>query len=168
MSSVAQVLDQHNAIDSKYRFRASTNRASVHIESQGQVFKTELVGGPPPPTGGVRGGITGYYKAAHRRHIPKHQRININRAGGVCFMTPTFPPECYKGLAWAKEKLRAFMKRLKRQHAQLWYTWKVEPHESGISHFHLLVGGMPYVQLAILRETWRRVSGSDRLPLVHV
>lgn len=162
MSSVAHV-GEHGLFR-----RGLEHSICVQIESQGQVFKAGQLGGPRPPTGGVRGEISGYSRASHRRNITMHQRIDFKRAGGVCFMTPTFPPETYKGLAWAKDKLRAFMKRLKRQHPKLWYTWKVEPHQNGIAHFHLLVGGMPYVQLAILREMWRQVIGGDRLPLVHV
>lgn len=64
-----------------------------------------------------------------------------------------------------KQALRQFLNRLrvwaKRRHAEVSYLWTAEMQDRGALHYHIVLVGLPFVPLGLVRSWWPH--GSDQL-----
>ena len=99
----------------------------------------------PFRSGGVRGRISGFSKAARWRMKLRVNKMKLPKgeAGLPSFVTLTYPGDDYShdSKTW-KRDLDTLFKRMKRKFPLSSAIWKLEPQKRGAPHFHLLVWGV--------------------------
>ena len=121
----------------------------------------QLGGDPmPAPKGGRRGCIEGYSPASRRRLMRALDTINQDEAGLPLFVTLTYPAEWPGSWHVWKRHLKAWLKRLKREHPGAWGVWRLEPQRRGAPHYHLLIWGAR-IEKQWCSRTWFEVVGSN-------
>lgn len=124
------------------------------------------------PSGGVRGKVQGYSRAARKRMLEYIHTV-LRTAALPQFFTLTFP-DFFPTQQEAKDRMDAWFKRLARKFPQVAAIWRMEviDRKSGKSkgqvapHFHLLIWGGLDVNWAA--QAWFEVNGkSDYAHLKH-
>jgi hypothetical protein len=105
-------------------------------------------------------GKTGVYSAGSRRRLM--QFINsIIRTFLPVFITLTYPDNYPVDAKIFKRDLDNFIKRLRRKFPKIGGVWKLEIQLRGAPHYHLLVWGVPEIDLRDFVPTaWYEVVGS--------
>ncbi|HLW03938.1 MAG TPA: hypothetical protein VKT82_35145 [Ktedonobacterales bacterium] len=112
---------------------------------------------------GKRGKIRGFSRASRRRMLRAMASLKREEVARAKFVHLTYPSE-YPTPAKAKDHLRAFIKRLRRQFEKAAVTWKIEPQKRGAPHFHLLILGPMRIDKHWLSRAWYEVvdSGDEK------
>lgn len=71
----------------------------------------------------------------------------------------TYPSE-FPDVATAKRHLDTWLKRLERRYPRASAVWRLEFQRRGAPHFHLLIFGVPWLDLEWLKRSWYEVVGS--------
>ena len=114
----------------------------------------------PAVGGGKRSKISGFSVASRRRLMRTIGAIRRD-ADLPCFVTLTYPGE-FPTVERAKRDLKVFLQRLARRWpGQAGYIWKLEPQQRGAPHYHLLVWGVPVLELfAWVVSVWYEIAGN--------
>jgi hypothetical protein len=132
----------------------------VSVLAQGTLLKVQRVGAPPCG-GGVRGEVRGLSYGSRKRWCESCARLTDQKG---CLMLDTtypdpvpLPPECHRDLA-------ALWKRVKRRYPRASAHWMFEMNSEGERdyhpHFHLLIYGVPYIDVQWIRDAWAEVIGA--------
>jgi len=139
----------------------------VQAEAQGHLFrlKVPLAGSKG---GGQRGSVCTFSARSRKRMLETLARIDLARAGFVCFVTLTYPDRSGAPSAGETERDRCtFLKRMRRGFPDASAVWRREwePRDTGVfvgvrfPHYHLLYFALPFVHHADLNATWAGVLG---------
>jgi len=122
--------------------------------------------------GGPRGRIFGFSRQARKRMLDLLNSIRDNWVSEALFLTLTYPDAFPEDAAKWHRDLDVFMKRMRRQYPRAAVVWRLEwvPRCSGVNvgklapHYHLLVFGVPWMDLRWLAAAWYETvgSGDDR------
>lgn len=111
-----------------------------------------------PPVGGKRGKITGFSFASRRRLMQTIARIRFD-APLPMFVTLTYPNKFPTPLE-SKKHIDRFLKRLHRKFSGVGGVCKLEPQQRGAPHYHMLVYGVPFQELAyFVPFAWHDIAG---------
>ena len=106
-----------------------------------------------------RGKVAGF--SAKSRNRLMRTLASVKRDNLPCFVTLTFPSD-YPTIERAKRDLDTFIKRMARKFPKVAGVWKLEPQKRGAPHFHLLLWGVPYIELlSFVPVAWCEVVGSE-------
>lgn len=119
----------------------------------------------PLSGGGVRGQIVGLTAQSERRLRLMLARIELDVMS--LFVTLTYPADYPPTPERSKRDLAALAKRLRRRWPEFGALWIREFTRRGISHFHLMVYGLPVGADGVglnelrddLREMWTAITG---------
>lgn len=106
-----------------------------------------------------RGKVSGF--SAKSRNRLMRTLAEVRRDNLPCFVTLTYPAVYSDDPKVWKRHLDNFIKRLARKFPSVAGVWKLEPQKRGAPHFHILVWGVEYDQLArFVPQAWYEVVGS--------
>jgi hypothetical protein len=109
--------------------------------------------------GGLRGRIIGFSRASRRRLLYTIARI-MRSAILPMFVTLTYP-NIFPDPEKSKRDLKIFLQRLIRKFPRVGIIWKLEPQERGAPHYHLLIWGVPFIELLIwVPKNWYLIAGN--------
>jgi hypothetical protein len=109
---------------------------------------------------GYRSAIKTFSRNSRRRLL--YNIARIDRKELPLFVTLTYPNEYTQVSEDWKADLENWFKRLKRQFPDAAMVWKLEPQQRGAPHYHLLVWGVPFVDLyRFTPRSWYEVVGSQ-------
>lgn len=138
---------------------------AVALEAQGHLFRVRCLGSERIG-GGKRGKVVGFSRGSRKRLLEKMARLDVSKARPL-FVSLTYPAE-FPDCGVARRHLRALLKRLGRRFPRLSVVWRLELQRRGAPHFHLLVWGVKFLSVGLLRALWAGVIGyvgSARLQL---
>lgn len=144
--------------------------SSVHISSEQEAGTlrvsvggrlAKLRGEPGwPGGGGPRGRIGGFSRGSRRRMLEFLQSVDQEAVGLPLFVTLTYPARWPGEPRRWKRDLDVWLMRLRRAQPEAWAVWRLEPQRRGAPHYHLLVFGLPRLEIEWLSRTWYEVVGS--------
>lgn len=146
--------------------RIRPGQPHVLVEAQGHLFRMKVTGRPMPGGDAVRGTVTTFSARSRKRMLEKLARIDMERAGFVCFITLTYPDRTGPPSPTETEgDRRTFLKRLKRLHPDCSAIWRREWERrkrgafKGVifPHYHMLGFGLPFLPCEDLNRMWREV-----------
>jgi len=122
--------------------------------------------------GGLRGRVMGFSRKSRKRMLDLMNCIHENWVSEAVFLTLTYADVFPEDAARWKRDLDVFCKRMRRQYPRAAVVWRLEwvPRRSGVNvgrlapHFHLLVFGVPWMDLRWLATAWYETvdSGDER------
>jgi len=118
--------------------------------------------------GGLRGRIYGFSRKSRKRMLDLVNSIDEAAVTDGLFVTCTYPDVYPEDAAKWHRDLEVFGKRLRRQYPKACFLWRLEWQErrSGVNagkmapHYHLLLFGVPWLDLRWLAAAWYETVGS--------
>lgn len=140
---------------------------TLTIAAGGSFAKLSGCGGPAHG-GGIRGRVVGFSAQSRKRLLDLLNMLKRETVSDAVFLTLTYPDVFPVDAHRWKRDLDAVSKALARKYPQMSAIWRLEWKKrlSGENvgrmapHFHLLVFGVPWLDLVWLSKTWYRVVGS--------
>lgn len=140
----------------------------------------------PTPPKRKKGDITTFSRKSRLRLLRLFNRLHLVCLGNPIFITLTARPECFDVRRdWVPEEFqdkvhnyifrKEFLPMLKNIVPELVYFWKMEPHQSGQAHYHMMVWSRKkarklhseYYKRKI-RRLWRScINDHDRAAELH-
>jgi hypothetical protein len=113
-----------------------------------------------PPRGGRRGRIMTLSAASRRTLLERLGKLRRDVIRRSILVTLTYP-RTRPSQSDSKKHRRRFLLRLQRKHNQCCVIWKLEYQRRASLHFHLLVLGVPQLELTWLQVSWFRAVHSE-------
>lgn len=139
----------------------------LEVEKQGQLLKVKLLRPADyrQQSPALRGIISQFSAKSRKRLIETFTRLDTKKMKyskeRVKFITLTYQDNM-QNYELSKLHLKRFIERLQYRFDDFWCVWKMELQERGAVHFHLIAGGMPYLDMYYLQVMWAICS--DQTP----
>lgn len=152
---------------SRYLDRQRIRYNSAELEIQGDVLNLRLPAAPGGRVGGgIRQSITEFSRRARKNMLERMARIDYS--GRCTFITLTYHSDVpHKA---AKGHLRAFIKRLVREHEDdnFAIVWRMDYQRRGTIHFHLMAFGLPFTEQSNMLDWWREITDQPTITNLNV
>ena len=145
----------------------------IDVDCQGSLLKVKIVSGrhgtQPPKQSGTRGIVTHFSKDARKRMIDLMARLDRKKiAWGrhkPKFITLTYDRNMIDHKKAARD-LKVFVERMQERYPRCSIIWRKEQQKRGAIHFHLMVFGVPFMEIHTSMDTgwqdhWNQVSGNS-------
>lgn len=141
----------------------------ISVEAQSRFFRLKFRC-EPRGGGGGRGSVSTFSRESRKRMLETLARLDLARAGFVCFVSLTYPDQDGPAAPDMTEAhRRAWLKRIKRRFPEASAIWRREwePRKSGafesavFPHYHALFFGLPFVHHAEINRLWAEVLGFE-------
>jgi len=128
----------------------------MNVVSQGALVLMKCGQPASPPAGGGRRGNVATFSPRSRKRL-REKLHRLRWPGAVLFLTLTFDPERFTS-NW-KYHLHRFIVGFLKAFPAWGVVWKLEFHQSGMPHFHLVLippshVRVPFIKHADLSERW--------------